>query len=106
MSCHVAYPTEFPLDCLRAIIKAVRTKTVMDDLPSFLAHSWTVVGYALGQIAGGRLLVHKHGKIAGKAISDLFAVTDRHRKPAVGAIPWALIISIILKLIEQYLKKA
>lgn len=89
-ACGPAYPSAFPVDCIKGLIENMRAGTVAQNHKVCVKHAYTILGYGLFVTVGE---------------PDVEPVFDSDEHAAqVKAIPWALLISIALKLIEKFAK--
>lgn len=48
----LAYPTAFPFDSVKEVVRMVNSKSVLQERPAFARHLWVVQGYAMKQLLG------------------------------------------------------
>lgn len=102
MAGHVAYPSDFPADCVTAIANHL-LKRQMLSVPELASHAWNVLGYGLklglgdGPLIVGETIPHSDEEM-GQVLLEAGAMKGS------DAIPWPIIISIILELLRRFIK--
>ena len=95
------YPTEFPREGLTMLLDAVRGK--VPEIPDIVHAAWDVAGFALGKTIGGGPVVA--GESADASDDDILTMALAHDAPpgvSEGLFPWALVLSIALRLLAKY----
>ena len=96
------FPTEFPADAVRMVVEGLRGR--LPEKREGVKAAWNVAGFGLHltfpgpQVFGGVELDDE--QLAQELEKGLVAQGDED--PA-GAIPWSLIIPLIIRLIERWL---
>jgi hypothetical protein len=94
------FPTEFPADAVRLVIEGLRGR--LPDYREGAKAAWNVAGFGLGQMLPGPAV------FGGVELDDeqleKGLVAEGDEDPA-GAIPWSIIIPLVIRLIERWLLK-
>ena len=96
------YPSEFPGEAVSMVLDKVTGKDV--DTEELIHAGWHVLGFALGKVSS-RGIMPSYGETSGWDDGDLLraAMADSEAGPdAKGAIPWVLVIRLVVKLLQEY----
>lgn len=101
------FPSVLPIPSAQALIDYLRGKPVTLHDAAFAAYE--VVGYALGQ-ALGQPAVSGSASAPGAPTSDAHCADclEAHvarRGPDAGAIPWTLLLPVLLQIIQRFISK-
>ena len=104
---HVAYPQEFPSECVAALVSYFLGKTPDVEVGELLNHAWNVLGYGLKVGFGGGGLIVGAAEVQAMSDSDLANKLQEGTAPGAdpkGAFPvW--LIPIIWDIIRRLLLK-
>ena len=98
------YPVDFPRQELVNLANYLRGNQPVVDIACALECSWWVMGYGLSFIP------HDHppmmaGMTAAAAADILASAAAYHGDDAATAVPWSIIIPIIVDLIRRWLER-
>lgn len=99
------FPDSMPTDQIRTVVNMLRGiedgKTRRDQVES----AWWVAGYGLSFIPDSHPVMHGATPYTNEQAADQLEVAAGMHGDAVDAkaIPWALLVPIVLKLIERFL---
>lgn len=94
-------------ESFKALANAVRTGTLGVDIAENTHHAWVIFGFGLSFVDKHPVLVggssQSNEQIA--AALELAGVAAAGSASDKGAIPWAIILPLVLQLIEKFVKK-
>lgn len=94
------YPTEFPREGLMMLLDAVRGK--LPETREIIHAAWDVTGFCLGKTIGGGPIVSGNPDATDEEILASALAHDAPAGVSEGLFPWALVLSIALKLLAKY----
>ena len=104
----IPYPASIPPESLGLIVDALRGKP---DVPRSVHAAWHVVGYGLGQLVPDPGVALAAGRVtpltdaqAADYLAGVAAPEGAFAAPA-AAIPWSLVVPVVLRLIERWLSR-
>ena len=98
------FPSTMPLSSIQMVVDYLRGV----EPPASAAHlahaAWEIVGYALGVTVGQPAVASSCAAPATDIeLADALEAHSAMRGPDAGAIPWNLLVPILLKLLERWL---
>ena len=103
----MAYPTDLPLLEIQNVISIIRNGEVKTKFKDFAHDLWIVQGYAQGMIIGkpegdfNLLTAQAADDFDPVATLEKLCADDGNAVSAQAAIPWGLILSWALKLLQE-----
>jgi hypothetical protein len=104
------YPDNFPLDSVREIVNVVRSGDIKSQASILAFHIWNVQGYAQKTFIGDPdvpvSLLKVQSAPDGKSALDCLEDMLSDEPQAQSMIPWPMILSYLLKLLQDLLDNA
>lgn len=110
MSCPVEYPKEAPIDCIREVVRIVRSGRVFEERSPLAKHVWSVQGYMQRLVFGEpKPLIGSHEPCGDETALLALASLERQAiAQAEGAVQQSLPIplAVLLEWLVQKLLEA
>ena len=118
MSCDFQFPKEIPVGCISDVISLIRSGDALSDPRKLISYATPVALYGIGMfiddpapnVIGSAPVKegdYTHAEIADGLQSVLDSCSDKREGLPVAAlpIPWAILAPLLMKLIEEALKR-